>query len=74
MTPIELSNKVYTNEDAARKHLEAIRWPSGKPTCPICGVEGEARPLNPVANDRKPSTINSQPSTSSSPYWSTRTR
>jgi len=45
MTPIELSNKVYSNEIAARKHLEAIRWPSGKPTCPLCGVDGESRPL-----------------------------
>lgn len=26
----------FTNEDAARAHLEAIRWPSG-PVCPHCG-------------------------------------
>jgi transposase-like protein len=29
-------NKIYTNEEAARKHLEAIRWPDG-PICPHCG-------------------------------------
>src|SRR6267378_1135231 len=26
----------FTDDDAARKHLEAIRWPSG-PICPHCG-------------------------------------
>lgn len=47
MTPIELSAPCYTNEDAARAHLEAIRWPSGKPDkCPLCGVLDESRPLN----------------------------
>src|SRR5271154_25301 len=45
MTPLELSNPIYTNEDAARKHLEAVRWPNGV-TCPFCGVIGEeVRPL-----------------------------
>src|SRR6185503_3828297 len=27
----------FTNEDAARKHLEALQWPDG-PVCPHCGV------------------------------------
>lgn len=27
----------FTNEEAARKHLEAIQWPEG-PICPHCGV------------------------------------
>lgn len=27
----------FTNEDAARKHLEAIQWPDG-PICPHCGA------------------------------------
>src|SRR5438477_2792488 len=38
----------FTNDDAARKHLEALRWPSG-PVCPHCGgternsrLQGEA--------------------------------
>jgi transposase-like protein len=45
MTPLELSNPIYTDEDAARKHLEAVRWPNG-PVCPHCGVIGdEVRPL-----------------------------
>ena len=27
----------FTNEEAARKHLEALQWPDG-PVCPHCGV------------------------------------
>lgn len=34
------TSRIYHNEDAARKHLEAIRWPNG-PTCPHCGVESK---------------------------------
>jgi transposase-like protein len=46
MTPIELSSPCYTNEKAARAHLEAIRWPKGQPkACPHCGVLDESRPL-----------------------------
>jgi transposase-like protein len=30
------ANPIYNNEEAARKHLEAIRWPNG-PICPHCG-------------------------------------
>jgi transposase-like protein len=45
MTPIEVSSPCYHDEAAARAHLEAIRWPDGKPTCPHCGVLGESRPL-----------------------------
>jgi transposase-like protein len=29
-------NKIYTDDDAARRHLEALLWPDG-PTCPHCG-------------------------------------
>ncbi|MGD0141607.1 MAG: IS1595 family transposase [Rhizomicrobium sp.] len=43
MTPVELSHPVYSNEETARKHLEAIRWPSGQPICPHCGSIDEAR-------------------------------
>jgi len=28
--------KIYTDEDAARKHLESLLWPDG-PVCPHCG-------------------------------------
>jgi transposase-like protein len=33
----DLSNPIYHDNDAARRHLEAIRWPDG-PYCPHCGV------------------------------------
>src|ERR1022692_4177521 len=45
MTPVELSSPVYHDEEAARKHLEAIRWPHGV-NCPHCGSVEGARPLN----------------------------
>jgi transposase-like protein len=41
---VDLTNPIFTNEDAARKHFEAIRWPNG-PVCPHCGVMNEATEL-----------------------------
>jgi transposase-like protein len=35
--PINLTDPIFNNEDAARKHFEAIRWPDGR-VCPHCGV------------------------------------
>jgi transposase-like protein len=35
-TPTKLSDPVYHDEDAAREHLEALRWPDGV-SCPYCG-------------------------------------
>jgi transposase-like protein len=36
----DLTNPIYNDDDAARAHLEAIRWPDGV-SCPHCGgVEG----------------------------------
>jgi transposase-like protein len=32
----DLTNPIFTNEKAARKHLEKLRWPHG-PVCPHCG-------------------------------------
>ena len=32
----DYSNPIYTDADAARRHLEAQRWPNG-PVCPHCG-------------------------------------
>jgi transposase-like protein len=32
----DLQNPIFTNEEAARKHFEATRWPNG-PYCPYCG-------------------------------------
>jgi transposase-like protein len=33
---LDLTNPIFHNEDAARAHLEALRWPHG-PVCPRCG-------------------------------------
>ena len=33
----KLTDKIFHNEDAARRHFERIRWPSGR-SCPHCGV------------------------------------
>ena len=33
--------KIYTDVDAARKHLESLNWPDG-PICPHCGVIDQA--------------------------------
>lgn len=41
---IDLKNKIFTDENAAREHLESLQWPSG-PVCPHCGVVGEATKL-----------------------------
>jgi len=40
----DLTDKIFTDETAARKHFESIRWPDG-PVCPHCGVLGEATEL-----------------------------
>ena len=31
------SDPIFHDEDAAREHLEAQRWPDNKPVCPHCG-------------------------------------
>src|SRR5215211_7076774 len=36
--------KIYTDETAARKHLEKLLWPDG-PVCPHCGAVNEATAL-----------------------------
>jgi transposase-like protein len=33
---LDITNKIYNDEDAAREHLEAQLWPNG-PFCPHCG-------------------------------------
>jgi transposase-like protein len=41
---LNLKAKIYTDENAARAHLEALQWPDG-PICPHCGVINEATAL-----------------------------
>ena len=44
MKTVDLTNPIFTNEDAARAHFEAIRWPNG-PYCPYCGSINGVKPL-----------------------------
>jgi Transposase zinc-ribbon domain len=39
--PTDLTNPMFTSEDAARAYFEGVRWPPG-PVCPHCGVVNEA--------------------------------
>jgi transposase-like protein len=39
-----LQNPIYTDDNAAREHLESLRWPDG-PICPHCGTVGNAAEL-----------------------------
>ncbi|MEA3540238.1 MAG: IS1595 family transposase [Pseudomonadota bacterium] len=36
-----LTDPIFTNEEAARAHFEAIRWPDGR-VCPHCGTIGNS--------------------------------
>lgn len=54
---MDLTAPRFTNPDAAREHLEALRWPEG-PFCPHCGSvdatrlkAGKARPGTVQCND-----------------------
>ena len=40
----DLTDKIFTDEDAARAHFEKLRWPDG-PVCPHCGTVNEATEL-----------------------------
>jgi transposase-like protein len=38
---MNLTDPIYSDEDKAREHLEALHWPDG-PICPHCGTVGNA--------------------------------
>ena len=42
MTSADLTNPIFSDEAAARRHFEKLRWPGGEPICFHCGVVGEA--------------------------------
>ena len=48
----------YTNEDAARRHLEGVRWPDG-PFCPHCGSFNSKRlpPVHRKATAKHPASV-----------------
>jgi transposase-like protein len=39
-----LTNPIFHDEEAARQHFEALRWPDG-PICPHCGSFNNATEL-----------------------------
>jgi transposase-like protein len=41
---VNLTDPIFNDEEAARKHFEALRWPDG-PVCPHCGIVGDATEL-----------------------------
>ena len=41
---VDLTNPIFHDEETARRHFEALRWPGG-PICPHCGVVGNATEL-----------------------------
>lgn len=44
MATVDLTNPIFTDLDAARKHFEDIRWPDGA-YCPYCGQWETVKPL-----------------------------
>jgi transposase-like protein len=42
--PVILTDPIFHDEEAARKHFEALRWPDG-PVCPHCGIIDNATEL-----------------------------
>lgn len=40
----DLTNPIFTDEEAGRLHFEAMRWPSG-PYCPLCGSYDAVKPF-----------------------------
>lgn len=40
MSKLSINAPIFTDDDAAREHLESILWPDG-PVCPRCGVMGD---------------------------------
>ena len=60
MSFAELQNPIFTDENAAREALEAIRWPNG-PVCPHCGSVREHYFLKP-ANGKSRKTRTGAPS------------
>lgn len=52
--PTDLTDPMFHDDGAARKHLEAIRWPHG-PVCPHCGEVENVRRM--VGKSHRPGLI-----------------
>ncbi len=57
MMKIDISKPIYTNEEAARKHLEKLRWPENI-SCPFCTKHEKVKP---TTMKNKPSAKNPNP-------------
>ena len=51
---MKLTDKIFTDENAAREHLEALRWSNGC-SCPLCGGTEKIKPVKMMS---KPSVSN----------------
>ncbi|WP_395018601.1 IS1595 family transposase [Dongia sp.] len=49
----KFDDPIFHDEEAARKHFEALRWPDG-PICPHCGVVDDATALKPKTKATRP--------------------
>ncbi len=58
METADLTNPIFTDEEAARVHLEGLLWPHG-PVCPRCGVVAEATLL--AGKSHRPGLWNCRP-------------
>ncbi len=54
---MKITDKIYHDEEAARVHLEAIRWPTGV-SCAVCGCTGKIKTVKMMS---KPSVKNPEP-------------
>lgn len=55
---VDITNPIYTNENAARKHLEELRWPNNEVVCPKCGCMSK---IKPTTMKNKPTKKNPDP-------------
>lgn len=57
---MQLTAKIYNNENAARTHLEQIRWPNGV-ICPLCGctdkIKSAVMKNKPTKKNPKPKAV-----------------
>jgi transposase-like protein len=55
---MKLTDKIFTDENAAREHLEALRWANGC-SCPLCGGLYKIKPVKMMSkpSEKKPESV-----------------
>lgn len=48
----EFDKPQFHDEDAAREHLESIRWPNGVKVCPHCGASGRIKRIESQSKEK----------------------